>query len=57
MARERDAALELLQRLFERQLALLEARDDRLQFSEGGFEVGSRLFLPGHAFRPRRMER
>ena len=40
MARERDAALESLQGLIERQVAALEALDQGLELGQGLLEIG-----------------
>ena len=51
-ARQRDAALELPERLLERQLAQLEALDDFLELGERRLEIRDGLLLLGHAMRP-----
>ena len=51
-ARQRDAALELPERLLERQLAQLEALHDFLELGERRLEIRDGLLLLGHAMRP-----
>jgi len=47
-SREFDAALELSQRILERQLAVLESLDDSLEFTERLLEIDGLGFSDGH---------
>ena len=48
VARQRDAALEGLQRLIERQIAALEPLDERFELGERLLEIGGLWLLRGH---------
>jgi hypothetical protein len=53
-AGQHHAALELPERLLERELAQFESRDDLLEFGKGGLEVGRGLFGSCHVRDPAR---
>jgi hypothetical protein len=50
LAGERNAALESLERFFERHITLFEPGDEGFEFEERLFEVGQLLFLLGVCF-------